>query len=163
MRLFGRLLLYLLVALGFARMVLYFVFAAAMLPLPLENHELEAKMVLLAYRAKSGLSLYPAWWDYPYVCNWFGPVNPLLVGLLGRLAGSDIRGLFLIGRGASFAAGLLTAVVAGVVAGRRYGRSAGIAGAILALGNGSMYGFTVMVRPDALAELLGVAGFFLCG
>jgi hypothetical protein len=161
MRLLGRLLLCLLVALGFARMVLYFVFAAGMLTLPLENHVLEAKMVLLAYRARSGLSLYPAWWDYPHVCNWFGPINPLLIGLLGRWLGGGIPGLFLIGRTVSLLAGLATTLVLAVAVGRRYGGGAGLAAGVLSLGSMPMFVFTATVRPDALAELLGVSGFLL--
>jgi hypothetical protein len=163
MNLLNRLLLYLLLALGAARMLLYFGYASAMLTLPLESHNLEAKMVLLAYRAEHGLELYPAWWDYPYVANWFGPINALLVGNIGRLLHADIRGLFLIGRTVSFASSLLTTVVVALAVDRRYGRGAGLAAAVLSLGNGPMFGFTVMVRPDALAELLGVTGFFLCG
>ena len=161
MSLLSRLLLYLLLALGAGRMVLYFVYAGDMLPLPLESHNLEAKMVLLAYRAERGLSLYPAWWDYPYVSNWFGPVNSLVVGLLGRLLGGGVRGLFLIGRTVSFVSGILTTLVLAVAIGRRYGRGAGLAGGVLSLGSGPMFGFTVMVRPDALAELFGVGGFLL--
>jgi len=163
MNLLSRLLLYLLLALGAARMVLYFVYAADMIPLQLESHNLEAKSVLLAYRAAHGLSLYPAWWDYPYVSNWFGPVNALLVGFLGRLLGGEVRGLFLIGRTVSFASGLLTTLVLAIAIGRRWGRGAGLAGGVLSLGSGPMFGFTVMVRPDALAELLGVGGFLLSG
>jgi hypothetical protein len=163
MNLLSRLLLYLLLALGAARMIHYFVYAADMLPLPLESHNLEAKQVLLAFRAERGLSLYPAWWDYPYVSNWFGPVNSLLVGLLGRPLGGEVRGLFLIGRTVSFVSGLLTTLVLAVAIGRRYGRGAGLAGGVLSLGSGPMFGFTVMVRPDALAELLGVGGFLLSG
>ncbi len=163
MNLLSRLLLYLLLALGAARMVLYFIYAADMLPLPLESHNLEAKMVLLAYRAEHGLSLYPAWWDGPYVSNWFGPVNSVLVGLAGRLLGAGIRELFLIGRTVSFASSLLTTLVVAVAISRRYGQAAGLAGGVLSLGSGPMFGFTVMVRPDALAELLGVTGFLLSG
>jgi hypothetical protein len=163
MRLLGRLLLYLLLACGLIRAVLYLVYAAAMLPTPLEAHNLEAKMVLLAWRAQHGLSLYPAWWDYPHVANIFGPVYFLGVGLLGRLLGVDIPGLFLVGRAVTFTSTLLTSLATGAWIGRRYGRGAGLAGGVLSLGSGPMYGFTVMVRPDATAELLGVAGFFLSG
>jgi hypothetical protein len=163
MRLLGRLLLYLLLAMGVARMVLYFVYAAALLPTPLEAFDLEAKMVLLAWRVQRGLSLYPAWWDYPHVSNFYGPVVFVLEGLLGRLFDADVRGLFLIGRAVSFASSLLTTLVVGVWIGRRYGRGAGLAGGVLSLGSRPMYGFTVMARPDAPAELLGVAGFFLSG
>jgi hypothetical protein len=163
MHLVSRLLLYLLLALGFARMVCYFVFAATMLPLPLEVHDLEAKFVLLAYRAEKGLSLYPAWWDYPYVSNWFGPVNSLVVGILGRWLGADIPGLFLIGRTVSLVSSIVTTLAVSVVVGRRYGQSAGLAAGVLSLGTVPMFAFTVMVRPDALAELLGVGGFLLSG
>jgi hypothetical protein len=163
MHLVNRLLLYLLLALGTARMVLYLDYAATMLPRPLESHNLEAKMVLLAYRAQHGLRLYPDWQVYPHVSNWFGPVASLAVGLAGRGAGSSIRGLFLIGRALSFGAGLLTALVLAVAIGRRHGRGAGLAAGVLSVGSGPMFGFTVMVRPDALAELLGTSGFFLVG
>ena len=54
MNLLSRLLLYLLLALGVARTILYFVYAADMLPLPLESHNLEAKQVLLAFRGGAG-------------------------------------------------------------------------------------------------------------
>jgi hypothetical protein len=161
MNLLSRLLLYLLLVLGVARAILYCVYAADMLPLPLESHNLESKSVLLAYRAAHGLSLYPAWWDYPYVSNWFGPVNALVVGLLGRVLDGEFRGLFLVGRTVSFASSLLTTLVLAVAIGRRWGRGAGLAGGVLSLGSGPMFGFTVMVRPDALAELLGVGGFLL--
>src|SRR4051812_48269232 len=89
----GRPLLYLLLLAAGARMILYFVNAALALQVPVETHNLEAKMVLLAYRAELGLRLYPSWWNYPYVANVFGPIYSLLVGLTGRLAGADVRGL----------------------------------------------------------------------
>ena len=76
-----------------------------------------------------GLSLYPEWRDYPHVANFFAPIDFLLVGGIGRLVGADLRGLFLIGRGVSFASGLLVAVVLGVWAGRRYGWGAGVVAA----------------------------------
>jgi hypothetical protein len=158
-----RLLLYLLVAQGAFRVVLYLDYAASMLPRPTESHNLEAKFVLLAYRACRGLSLYPDWRNYPYVSNWFGPVGSLLVGLAGRAGGCDIPGLFAIGRAVSFGAALLTTLVLAGVIGRRDGAGAGLAAGLLSLGSGAMYGFTVMVRPDALAELLGTGGFFLAG
>jgi hypothetical protein len=161
MRNLTRLLLYLLLCLGAVRMGLYLVFTANVFPLPLEVHDLEAKFVLQAYRVERGLSLYPAWWDYPYVCNWFGPVNSLLVGLLGRWLAGGIPGLFLIGRAVSFGSGLLTALVLAVAINRRYRQGAGLAAGVLSLGTAPMFGFTVTVRPDALAELLGLSGFLL--
>src|SRR5262249_10501810 len=140
----NRLLLYALIATGLARAIFYFLYAASMLPLPLESHNLEAKMVLLAYRARLGLRLYPSWREYPYVSTGSGPVTWLCVGLRGRLGRADTRGLFLIGRGVSFASSILATLVVGAVAGRRYGQPAGLAAAILSLGSGPMFGFTVM-------------------
>ena len=153
----------LLIALGLARLLAYLAYAVACLPMPLETFFLEAKMVLLAYRVVLGETLYPAWRDYPHVSNFFGPVYFGLVGLLGSAFKVDIPGLFLIGRAVSFASGLLTTLVVGIVAGRRYGRFAGAAGSVLSLGSATMIGFSVMVRPDMMAELLGVCGFFLGG
>jgi hypothetical protein len=163
MRLIVRLLLSLLLILGLARMVIFLLYAAAMLPTPLEAHNLEAKMVLLAWRAQQGLSLYPPWWDYPHVSNFYGPIDFVVVGLLGRLLRADIPGLFLIGRAVTFGSSLMTSLVLAAWIGRRYGRLAGLAGGVLSLGAGPMYGFTIMVRSDSLAELFGVAGFFLSG
>jgi hypothetical protein len=156
-------LLYLLLVLGTVRVVLYLDYAASMLPLSLESHNLEAKMVLLAYRAEQRLSLYPEWRNYPYVSNWFGPVAPLLIGLVGRASGSDIPGLFAIGRALSFGSALLTTLVVAMAIGKARGRGAALAAGVLGLGSGPMFGFTIMVRPDALAELLGTAGFLACG
>jgi hypothetical protein len=159
----SRLLLYLLLAAAAVRMGLYLAYAAVWLPFPLETHVVEANMVLLAYRAQHGLSLYPPWWDYPYVTNIYGPVNSVLVGGLGWLFGTEIRGLFLIGRAVSFGSALSTTFLIAVWTGRSYGRGAALAAAVLSLGNEAMKGFTVMVRADALADLLGFAGFLLTG
>ena len=161
MRLPGRLLLYLFLGLGTARGVLYLAYVAAILPIPVEAYHLEAKMVLLAWRAQRGISLYPEWRDYPHVANIFGPVYFLVVGLLGRRLGVDVPGLFLVGRAVTFVASLLTSLIVVVWVARRYSRGAGLAAGLLSLGSGPMYGFSIMVRSDAMADLLGVAGFFL--
>ncbi|HEY2154730.1 MAG TPA: hypothetical protein VGH33_03810, partial [Isosphaeraceae bacterium] len=153
----------LLLAAGAIRAGIYLVYAARMFTFPLEAHQLESKMVLLAYRAQTGLPLYPEWRDYPHVANFFAPVDFLLVGGIGRLVGADIRGLFLIGRAVSFAAWMIEVVVLGVWAARRYGPFAGLFGAVLTLSSIAMTGFSVSTRPDMLAELLGVVGFILCG
>ena len=163
MKLARGLLLGLLFALGLARMVLYFAYAAACLPTPLEAFFLESKMVLLAYRVELGETLYPAWRDYPHVANFFGPVYFGLVGLVGSAFHLEIPGLFRVGRAVSFGSGLLTSLVVGLVVARRSGRFAGVAGSVLSLGSAAMFGFSVMARPDMLAELLGVSGFFLAG
>jgi hypothetical protein len=120
-------------------------------------------MVLLAYRAELGESLYPGWRDYPHVANFFGPVYFGLTGLLGSWLGADIPGLFRIGRAVSFGSSLLTSLLLGGWIGRRYGPGAGLSGAVLSLGAGPMFGFSVMVRPDTMAELLGLTGFILAG
>ena len=153
----------LLLAAGLARMAAFLAYAASTLPSPLETFHLEAKMVLLAYRAEIGASLYPAWRDGPHVANFFGPAYFWGVGKLGAIGGAGFDGLFAIGRGVSFGSALLTSLVVGVVAQRRYGRVAGASAAILSLGSAAMFGFSVMVRPDLLAECLGVVGFFLAG
>ncbi len=152
-----------LLAVGVVRLAGYFAYAVACLPTPLEVFHLEAKMVLLAYRVQAGAALYPEWHAYPHVANFYGPVYFVVVGLLGAATHADIPDLFRIGRGITFASGLLTTLVLGVVLGRRYGRGAGVAGAVLSLGAAPMYGFSVMVRPDLLAETFGLGGFFLSG
>ena len=156
-----RCLLGLLIALGLARGVGYLVYAWAYLGSPLESYHLEAKMVLLAYRAEQGLTLYPSWREYPHVTNFYGPLYFGLVGLIGRGFGAEIPGLFGVGRAISFAAGLATSLVAGVITARRYGWGPGVAGGLLSVSIGSMIGFSVMTRPDLAAEFLGVVGFFL--
>ena len=153
----------LLLAAGLARGAGYLAYAASSLPSPLEAFHLEAKMVLLAYRAGLGESLYPAWRDGPHVANFFGPAYFAAVGGLGRWAGVGVDGLFAIGRGVSFGSGLLTSLAVGVVAARGSGKFAGIVAGVLSLGAAPMFGFSVMVRPDLMAELLGVVGFFLAG
>jgi hypothetical protein len=158
-----RLLLVPIIVLGAERAYSYFAYAFYRLPNTTEVFLIEAKMVLLAWRAQAGLRLYPAWQDYPHVANFFGPCYFGLVGLLGAAAGANLDQLFLIGRVVSFLSGLLTSVILGLFLGRRYGPGAGVAGAVLSLGAGPMYDFSVMVRPDMMAELLGVSGFLLIG
>lgn len=151
----------LLFLLALTRALSYLVCAAVFLPSPLESYHLEAKMVLLAYRAERGLSLYPDWEGYPHVTNFYGPVYFGVVGLIGRALAADIPELFRIGRWLSFGSGLLTTGFVGLITARRYGRGPGVAGATLSMATGSMLGFSVMTRPDMTAELLGMVGFWL--
>src|SRR4051794_1099090 len=162
MNLIRRLALAALLGISTLRVGLYLVYACYQLPFPLEVHNLEARMVLLAYRAEHGLGLYPDWEHYPHVANFFGPVYFALVGSLGRAWGADIPELFSIGRTVTFASSLATTVAVSVWVGRRYGFWAGVAGAAVSLGTGPMYGFSIMARPDALAEFFGVTGYLLC-
>ena len=158
-----RLALGLVLVLGAARMVFFFVYASCFLPTELEAFNLEAKMVLLADRVRAGDSLYPAWRDYPHVANFFAPIYFVLVGLVGRVIGADLHGLFLIGRAVTFGSALATSLVLAEYLRRHYGRGAALAGAVLSLGAAPMYGFSVMARPDHLAEFLGILGFFVSG
>ena len=148
-------------ALGSARAIGYLAYALIRLPYPLEVWYLEAAMVHLAWRAQAGVRFYPPWDGYPHVANFYGPCYFGLVGLLGSAFKLDIPGLFLIGRGVSFGSGLLTTLGLGWYIGHRYGKGAGVIGAVLSLGASPMFGFSVMVRPDLTAELVGIVGFFL--
>src|SRR6185312_2633291 len=103
-----------------------------------------------------GASLYPRWDSYPHVTNFFGPVYFLLVGLLAAAVKADILTLMVIGRVVTFLATLATTFIVGRVATRHYGRGPGVLGAIMTLGPAPMIGSTFMVRPDALADVLGL-------
>lgn len=144
-----------------ARAAAYLVYAPFALTRPFETYFLEAKMVLLAYRVQAGLSLYPDWRDYPHVANFFGPVYFVVVGLLGRATGTDIAGLFGLGRAVTFASTLAIALGVGWLLKRRCGRPAALAGMLLSLSSPSLIGFSVMVRSDLMAEMLGLGGFVL--
>jgi hypothetical protein len=56
---------------------------------------------------------------------------------------------------------LATSVVLGLVLRRRYGVPAALLGMLLSLGGCPLFAAGVMTRPDALAEFLGLTGFFL--
>src|SRR5262249_32507976 len=77
--------------------------------------------------------------------------------------GTDLRGLFLIGRTVTFIAALTTTLVLGWQIGRKFGRKAAYAGMLLGMSAAPMIGFSVMVRPDVLAEAFGIRGVFLSG
>ena len=130
-------------------------------PTPFEASFLEAKMVHLAWRVQHEVPLYPSWRTGPYVANFFGPVYFLIVGWLGRLTGADLDSLFPLARivtlGGTFG---LTALVA-LVAWRKYGAGAGLIAALASLGAQPLFGAGLMARPDALADLFGLAGFCL--
>jgi len=155
------LMLGLIFALAATKMVFYFIYAGYDLGMPYEAFHLESKMVLLAYRVQVGALLYPDWHDYPHVANFFGPVYFVIVGLLGRLAKADIPSLFTIGRGVTFTAMLATTGFIALYLKRTCGWWAAIVGAMISLGGNPMFGFSVMVRADLLAEAFGTAGFLL--
>jgi hypothetical protein len=161
MRIVARLLLVLLLLLGLLRAGLFASYAILAIRSQVDCYHLEAKMVHLAWRAQAGVRLYPEWRDYPHVANFFAPLYFVLVGRIGRAGSASLEGLYLIGRLATVASVLATTLMLGGIVWRRYGTSAGLLGALLSLGVGPLYGFGVMVRPDAMADLLGLAGFFL--
>ena len=160
----GRLAWAALIVLGVARMPGYLVYALVELRSPLEAfHFRKAVMVHHAWRVAAGRPLYPGWERLPYVANFYGPLAFWVVGLAGRATGAGIDGLFAIGlRPFSLARALATtAVVAWAELRGRYGRRAGWLGGVLSLGAVPMLGFSVMVRPDLLAETLGFSGLLL--
>jgi hypothetical protein len=127
----------------------------------IEDIPAEAKMVHLAWRAQTGISLYPEWRDYPHVSNFFGPVYFLLVGALGRAANARLEDLFIVGRLISIASGLGTTLLVGLSARSRYGTWAGLLAAAFSLGGRAMYDASATTRPDMTAQCLGFGGFLL--
>ena len=138
-----------------ARAVLYAWHAAVLFGNPLEAFYLEAPFVHLAWRVQAGLALYPDFQDGPHVANFFGPGYFLVVGHLGRWSGADLEGLPRIGRGVSIVSTFAAAAIVGLASGRR----AGLVATLLALESAPLIHFGAMVRPDLLADTLGIAGF----
>ena len=163
MRIIVWVLLGLLFMLALVRAALYIEFVVIHIWTPFDAHHLEAVMVHLAWRVQHGVRLYPDWEHYPHVANFYSPLNFIIIGALGRALGTSIEGLYAIGRGITVGSVLLTSLIIGVFLGRRHSRSAALLGVLLSLGVGPLYSAGVMTRPDALAELLGLSGFFLAG
>ena len=128
---------------------------------PLETHALEATMVHHAWRVLNGSALYPDWTSYPHVTNFFTPLDFWIVGSLGRAAGSSIPDLFVIGRLVAFLSTLCGTGCLAWYLWKRDGRSAALVGALLSLGAAPLYGFSIMTRPDAMADAAGLAGLLL--
>jgi hypothetical protein len=161
MRVTARLLLTSLLLVGLLRAVRYFIYTFIRVQHPDGGQFLESAMVHLAWRAQHGVTIYPDWKSYPHVANFYAPLSFLITGLSGRALGTDIRGLFLVGRGVSIVSVLGTTVVLGLVLRRRYGVLPALFGMLLSLGGCPLFAAGVMTRPDALAEFLGLSGFFL--
>lgn len=156
-----RLLLNVLLAALTVRAILFLIYLAQGATFPIDTAPFESKMALLVWRVMHGLSLYPEWRDYPHVNNFFAPVYFVLVGGLGRLAEAGIRELFWIGRGLTVASTLLTAAILWRWITVRDGRWAGIAGALGSMGSLATYNVTILVRPDTMADMMGLVGFVL--
>jgi hypothetical protein len=149
-------------ALAALRLAAFLTYALPTIVMPPHPHYLEPKMVHLAWRYQHGLSLYPDWTaGPPYVCNFFGPLAFVAVGQTGRALDCTIDGLFLVGRLVSLGSTLGLGVIIGLAARARYGAWAGLVGGLVAAGSGVDVGFSTMTRPDALADVLGLAGFLL--
>ncbi len=63
----------------------------------------------VARRVQQGGALYADWRQRPHVPSWYGPALYLPVAYLGRWMGSDVQGLYMIGRWISLVATLGTA------------------------------------------------------
>lgn len=134
----------------------YFIFSS-----PYEIFHFEAVMVYLSRRVALGLTLYPDWSQPPHIPNFYGPLDFWIVGILGRCLNAGLPGLFEIGRGVSLISALITSLLIFFFLKKRYGIGPGILGMVSSLGTAPMFGFSVMVRPDAMSETLGFAGFWL--
>lgn len=127
---------------------------------PLDVFALEAKMVHHAWRFQHGLDLYPSWEQSPYIPNFFAPLYFVIVGAIGGETNASIDGLFLIGRVVTLLAVASTAVGTAWTARRLFGLGwqGGVLVAAVTLGGLPLLGFGLMVRPDALAESIGLCG-----
>lgn len=157
----ARLAWFLLLIVGAVRALCFLTYAGLVVPIWLETHVLEAKMVHLAWRVQHGVELYPSWENGPFVANFFGPIYFGLVGLLGRSLNSSLADLFFVGRAVTLVSLVLTVAIAAGIAGRRSGRAAGLLAGLLVVGAAPFYGFGVMVRPDVMACLVGLVGFLM--
>jgi hypothetical protein len=162
MRAAARIALILFLVLAIARLILFLGYVVEIVPITeLQAFHLESKMVHLAWRVQAGERLYPEWRSFPHVANFFAPLYFVAVGMIGRATGASLEALYLIGRVVSVGAALGTTLLLGLDAGRRYGRGPGVVAAVTSLGVGPLFGYGVMVRPDTLADFLGLAGFLL--
>ena len=143
------------------RAVGYIVYVVSSVGFPLEVHVLEAVMVHHAWRVVAGAPLYPAWETYPHVTNFFTPIYFWIVGGVGRATGADIPDLFIIGRSVTVVATLAATGCLAWYLRARYGTQAASVGALLSLPPAQLYGFSLMTRPDVLADTAGVAGLLL--
>ncbi|MDR3633670.1 MAG: hypothetical protein P4L84_07520 [Isosphaeraceae bacterium] len=162
-RVTARLLLVTLFLIGLVRAVRYGIYVFIRVQNPFDAQYLESAMVHFAWRVQHGVSLYPDWEHYPYVANFYAPLSFVIIGMIGRALGTNIHGLYVIGRSVSVVSVLATTLVVGFVLKRRYGALPALFGMLLTLGVCPQFGPGVMTRPDALADCLGLTGFLLAG
>ncbi len=156
-----RLCLLLIAILVLTRAAGYLTYVRAQIRTPREVGDLESKLAHLAWRVQAGERFYPEWRDYPHVTNFFSPVYFLIVGETGALTHASLHNLFVIGRTVTVLCALATTALVGGTTARREGAGPGLVAAIASLGAAPMVGAALMVRPDTMAELFGVAGFAL--
>ena len=96
-------------------------------------------MVHFAWRVQHGVPLYPDWKHYPHVANFYAPLNFVLVGSLGKAFGSDLTGLYLIGRIVTVASVILTSLVLGLAIYRRAGILPALVGTASALASARFF------------------------
>ena len=149
-----------LLTIGVVRAIVYLGYAMLEVPAPDQPFHLEGASVHFAWCVEHGLPLYPEGAGPSYVVNYMGPCYFWIVGAIGRLLDADISTLHVIGRTVTFLCGLGPAIVAAVYLYRRHGRMASLVGLVFGLGSGPMIGYGLMTRPDMMADLLGVTGFF---
>ncbi len=150
-----------LIILAALRAVFFLLYCVDRVGFPIEVHPLESAQVHLSWRVQTGQSLYPSWESYPHISNFFAPIYYWWTGGLGRLIDADLEGLFFLGRVTTVSVNFLTLLTIGVFLRRRYCTSAAVLGIVMGLGTSPLYGFAVMVRPDVMADFLGLAGFLL--
>jgi hypothetical protein len=161
MRRFTRFVMAVALAVVAGRAVLFGVYAWSRFFTPTEAFHLESKMVHLAWRVAHGVRFYPDWQAYPHVANFFGPLYFGLVGLVGGVLNSSIEGLFTVGRAVTVGSVVAAAGLTFAALRSRYGTTAALLGALLGGSAGPLFGFGLMVRPDAFSDLLGLAGFLV--
>ena len=163
MRTTAKAVFYLIFGLGVVRAILFTGYVACHVTTPHDAGAQECAMVHLAWRVEHGVRLYPDWRSYPHVANFYAPLNFLLVGGLGRALRASLDQLYMIGRAVTITSVTITMLVLGVFLNRRYGATAAALGMVLSVGVRPLFQAGLMCRPDALAELLGLTGFFLVG
>jgi Predicted membrane protein (DUF2142) len=161
MRMAAKFLLVSLFLIGLVRATRYGIYVYFRVQCAFDAHYLESAMVHFAWRVQHGVRLYPDWEHYPHVANFYAPLSFLVGGLIGRVLGTDIHGLYVIGRSVSVLSVLVTTLVIGFALKRRYGALPALFGILLTLGVCPLFTAGVMTRPDALADCLGLIGFFL--
>lgn len=129
---------------------------------PDDCHFLESSIArLIDIAARPDERLYPDPAAFPHLNNVFAPGYFDLVARWRRSMTGDETLTVFLGRTVTLIANLLLAVTLLVIVAWRLGFGAGLFAAATWGASLTLIGFGVMVRPDLLATLLGLAGFLL--